>query len=353
MNISYRSLILLYCIHQIKCERSIYGVFHILTGKKSSQTIVDGEFFQLSPLFSVLKKLKRIEFIKHIDELSKKNLIEAVDENIYKLTTNGQQTLEQHSSLIVPAYINGWKYYDAGIQFWQRLSLIIQVLSNLIRDKRNYITIQQDQHILTWAKQYLLTRKESKQELASAIYKECEECLSVLSEDDAMIFVLRLSSSGRIGYTNQQIGSMLSLDEEQVEIYFMNVIHFMLMRIEHDPLTFPNLAEIKSTIPNRKYSLTESTAKTLDLLNQGNSLENIAFLRRLKLNTVEDHIVEIAHHVEAFKIEPYVSKEKQEEIIKTQKALDTLKLKRIREALHFDVSYFEIRLVLAKSGVNE
>ncbi|KPD00884.1 hypothetical protein LR69_00966 [Geobacillus sp. BCO2] len=77
-------------------------------------------------------------------------------------------------------------------------------------------------------------------------------------------------------------------------------------------------------------------------------MEAIAEIRRLKRSTIEDHIVEIAANVPGFSIAPFVDDEKAAAIRAAAQALRTRKLKEIREALDGKVSYFEIRLVLAK-----
>ena len=66
------------------------------------------------------------------------------------------------------------------------------------------------------------------------------------------------------------------------------------------------------------------------------------------MNTIYDHIVEIALHDDNFPIEPFVSREKQDEIFKAAEKLKTRKLKLIKEAVGEDIDYFQIRLALTK-----
>ncbi|MBD8070289.1 helix-turn-helix domain-containing protein [Bacillus sp. PS06] len=352
MNVSFRSFILLYCINKVNGERSIYGIYHILTGKKSSQAMTDGEFYQLSFLFSVMKKLSREDLIISIDELVSKGLIKMLEEHIYIATPKGNSLLKEEA-FTQQCFVNGRKYHDTGVQFWQKLTLLIQVLSNLLRDNKEYITIQQDQHILNWTKHFLLNNTKKKQELSLKIYKECEKCLSEISELEATIFVMKLSSEQRIGWTNKQIATFLSLDETKVEFLFLNVIHYLLSRVEKAPQSFPALYEIFISINKRSPFLTESSEKTYQLLKSGKTIEEVATIRKLKKSTIEDHIVEIVQHDSQFSINPFVSKEKQAIIQTTQQSLKTLRLKQIKDVIKSDVTYFEIRLVLARSGVNK
>ena len=94
--------------------------------------------------------------------------------------------------------------------------------------------------------------------------------------------------------------------------------------------------------------------KTYNFWRQGRSLEEIATIRNLKVATIEDHFVEIALREKDFSIEMFMEKEKIDKVIKVIEALQTRKLRVLKQAVGEDISYFEVRLVLARmEGVNE
>jgi uncharacterized protein YpbB len=99
----------------------------------------------------------------------------------------------------------------------------------------------------------------------------------------------------------------------------------------------------------QKDSLTLSSRKTWELLNQDFSLEEIASIRHLKISTIEDHLVEFALNIEEFSIHSYVEEETQQKILEISRQEATRQLKVIRNFLK-ETSYFQIRLVLAKYG---
>lgn len=74
----------------------------------------------------------------------------------------------------------------------------------------------------------------------------------------------------------------------------------------------------------------------------------------MKVATIEDHFVEIALREKDFSIEMFMEKEKIDKVIKVIEALQTRKLRVLKQAIGEDISYFEVRLVLARmEGVNE
>lgn len=97
-----------------------------------------------------------------------------------------------------------------------------------------------------------------------------------------------------------------------------------------------------------KRVLTTSTHKTLELVQKGFSIDQIAHIRSLKKATIEDHIVELSIHEPSFSIEPYVSSEEQQAIHEIAFQLQTNKLKLIKENLEHPFTYFQIRLALTR-----
>ncbi|MEK1830635.1 hypothetical protein AAAC51_20805 [Priestia megaterium] len=51
---NYIQVSILFCIKQLKGERTAYGIYHLLTGKKSAQTIQDGKILEFRFFFSHL-----------------------------------------------------------------------------------------------------------------------------------------------------------------------------------------------------------------------------------------------------------------------------------------------------------
>ena len=95
--------------------------------------------------------------------------------------------------------------------------------------------------------------------------------------------------------------------------------------------------------------LTASTNSTAQLYRAGRTLEEISHIRRLKMSTIEDHIVELAMNEPNFSIEPFVTNEEQKQILDAVENYDTKRLKTLKELLP-QLSYFQLRLTLAKGA---
>ncbi|HKO03870.1 MAG TPA: RecQ family ATP-dependent DNA helicase [Candidatus Acidoferrales bacterium] len=88
--------------------------------------------------------------------------------------------------------------------------------------------------------------------------------------------------------------------------------------------------------------------ETLDLLAQGRTLEEIAQIRGRKLDTVIDRVSELVENGEVEFDPSWVDAQKQAGIEAAAARLGTEKLRPIKDALPPEVTYAEIRLVLAR-----
>lgn len=348
MKHTYLHTLILYCLKRIKGERSIYAIYHLLKGKKSSQTIQDAHLFGLTNLFGVYPRVKRKDIDKVFHFFQKSDYIRG-SENSIVLTAHGEHELFiKLETNPVPVYLNGWKYHQLSIVVWKRLTLLVQVCSNLIHNNINYTPVQKDRNIQLWLKKFLSQSNIDRIELANSLYKELIHCFEQDGEIDPSILVVRLSGYNQIGLTPIQATEIFKMDPTLYHIQFLNVLHSLIFTVQTKLVQYPLLHHLISDI-EQQFILTNSAEKTYQFLQTGYTVEQISSIRNLKQNTIEDHIVEIALNVEGFQIDPFVNTDKQRRILQAYEKVNSKQLKVIRQLVE-DASYFDIRLVLAKRG---
>ncbi|AIM15476.1 helix-turn-helix domain-containing protein [Neobacillus sedimentimangrovi] len=337
--------IILDCIKKINNERTIYSILHLLNGKKSSQTIQDAHLFSIKKYFGVYESLTRDSFERIIDEMADNQWIKPFGEQRYLLTPSGELYYKKNPVL---THLNGWKYYSISKLFWERLSLFIQVTSNLVYKEKKYIPIQKNKDIHKWVKACLVGSNISRQEIGNKVFHELMECLDKAEGIQPSVLVFRLTGYQQIGLTAEQTANKLNMDMADYQLEFINILHYMIEKISKNEKNFPLLSFAVHDI-KKANDLTISTKKTWNLYRRGYSINRIAKERNLKVSTIEDHFVEIALNVKNFSIDEYVDKSQQEKILEVARRVQTRQLKQIKEMLG-SVSYFQIRLVLAKYG---
>lgn len=337
--------IILHCLKKLNGERTIYSIYHLLNGKKSSQTIQDAHLFSLKKFFHILDSLTRETFDKLIEDLHTNNLISECGEQRYLLTKSGETLL---SNGVLPLFLNGWRYHQISTVFWQRLSLLVQVVSNLAFKETRYVPIQKNKEVHSWIKAVLIRLQIPKREVGKALFKELLECFEGEKSLNPSFLVFRLTGYQQIGLTLSQMAKNFNMDPGSYHIEFLNILHFLIQKVDHERKRFPLLSMLLEEIPAND-SMTQSSRKTWLLLNEGYSIDQIAERRNLKVSTIEDHLVEFALHLDNFSIDRYVEMEVQKKIIEISRRTGSKQLKQIRKELE-TASYFQIRLVLAKYG---
>lgn len=348
MTIPFLNEIILYCIYKINGERSTSSIYHLLNGKKSSQTLQDMHLFGITPFFKTYDSLSRAELQMAVEKLEEYGFIVNSSDGHYVITEKGTVRAESlFNRFPFLNLMNGWKYQGSGA-FWERLSLLVQVVSNLTHYVAKYVPVQKSSEAQMWVKDLLNECPIGRIELGKDLYKELETTLCNNRFLDPALVALRFTGFDYIGLTARQAANVLELEEDLYRFQFIAFIHYMMGKSKENSNEFPILNKILGRLHD-PIPLTASTKVTMNLLEEGLSIEEIAATRRLKVSTIQDHIVELALNLEAFDISPYVDDKKVGAIISAAKEASSRQLKHIRSLLE-NVDYFEIRLVMAKYG---
>lgn len=354
LRLSFLETLFLYCIHKLNGERSIFAIYHLLKGKKSSQTIQDAHLFRMRELFRTYTPIDRELLVKHVTAFLKEEwVIPMKKENHFQLTDKGlvvlRENLQDHP---LPADIDGLRYQSISAIFWGRLTLLVQSLSHIIHERNHFYPIQRNASIQNWVKHYFRIHPQDRPEIGEAFFQELVMLLEQKSDAKRNVFVMKLTGAHRVGSTFRQISEAMKMDEVYARFLFLGVIHFILREISLNEKRFPFLySVIQDLNASIDRPLTDSAKRTLQFLEDGRSLPEIARLRRLKVNTIEDHIVEIVLARPDFRITPFVSEHVAGKIKETVEKANTKQLKIIKNQLDDeDVSFFQIRLVLARAG---
>ncbi|MGP7816092.1 helix-turn-helix domain-containing protein [Niallia sp. 01092] len=344
---SFMETLVLHCMQIINGERTIYSILHMLNGKKSSQTIQDIHLFQLTALFQTFPSLTRADFEKVITKLEENGWIHKVSDQHYVVKKEKYNKIKDLLQKCPIPRLKGWRYYQLTTVFWERLSLFVQVTSHLAVSKVRYLPVQRDRFVQDWLKETIYSVKIPRNELSKQLYKEIIECLEKI-EGDPRYLIVRLTGVDYVGLTSQQAAEQLQMDHDYYHVCFLSILHYMIERIIENEQRFPLLKKMINT-NSHFLSLTKSTATTYEYLQLGYSVEEICRIRQLKQSTIEDHIVEMVLNIPSFLINEFVAEDKIKQIENCAKQTSSKSLKQLKERLA-NVSYFEIRVVLARLG---
>ncbi|RIW27998.1 hypothetical protein D3H55_22345 [Bacillus salacetis] len=347
---SYIEAVVLYCLKKIQGERTVFSIYHLLKGKRSSQTIQDAHLFSLTSLFYSYPIIKREQFERLASGLYERNWITESEPERFVLTNEGQRQLDEFFlKHPFPSSLNGWLYGNSVEILWKRVSLLVQVLSHYIRAEQRYYPVQREREIQKWVKIFLSSPPVPLNELSLSLYEEMVSLVEQVSFPDIPdLLTCRLTGGGYIGLTRGQASERSGLGEDEYWYRFLNILHYIMNDVSGNKSKFPILYSLMSDLVP-EISLTQSSEETYKLLKRGHGIIQIARIRKLKESTIEDHVVEIALNDSHFPIEQFVPAEDVKNIIQKAKAVNMRKLKPIKDALP-QLSYFQIRLTLARYG---
>lgn len=337
----YFQLLLLFIIYQFQGERSSTAPYYLLKGKKSGQTIQDVTYFNLHPYFGLYPKLAKEIYEAEIEKLHAEHYI-IMNESTLAITEKG---LHKIVSARRPFY-NGWSLRGKEFVFWGRVELIIQTLSQFQRNEKRFVPVQKSNDVHQFVKVFLQERDFQSSSFGANFKKQLFHLLENprLLEIHRHLFVYRLSGYKNSGLTWEQLASHHQMTVLDVKFLFIECLHILLNEItEEKHQDFHPLTKgIYVQTP-----LTESALKTSKLFEKGYTVEEIASMRFLKENTIEDHVIEIVSVDPNFPVQSFIADEQIQAVLQIARERQTKKLKIIREQLP-ELSYFQIRLALTK-----
>ncbi|WP_017796931.1 helix-turn-helix domain-containing protein [Oceanobacillus kimchii] len=342
--------IILYCFEKIQAERSASSIYYLLTAKKSIQTVQDAYLYRIDSFYGILPSLSKETYDKKIVHLHRHHYLTQMDNSYFETTTKGKEFVDMQ-----PAQIEGFhgiEYHQLVQPFTDRLLLLIQTIANTYQRNYNFIPTTDKWIAESFVKRKFHLYKDHLDIIQTRLYQELHQQLLLLGDTEASIFVDRLSGYNYYGLSMEQLSQKYKLDHENIELLLSKVIMQFLYNIHKKLDKYPIMQSIIEDLRDDHTTLSSSAAKTYTLLKKGHQINDIVRIRNLKINTIQDHIVEIAIRDHHFPIYNFVSKETVEIIFQAMKRSNTFRLREIKQCLDTNVSYFEIRLTLALIGTS-
>lgn len=339
--------IILESLSHINSNRTISSIYHIIVGKRSIQTVQDSNLYQIGQFYGVLPLLKKEDFDDIIIKLSKEKIIKKSFEKTYFLTQKGFIWLEKNFKSVPMDYLNGIKHHQNDRIFYSRLILMVQVLTNSKMNHSSYIPVIDETSIRKWVINRYQLFKVNLIASLKQLYNELFKLLTCFTDDEAIIFVSRLTGYKHYGSSLDQIAKRFDTNAYDIQLLITGIIHRILDELGNRPSDYKVLYYFVNDLSMHNF-ISLSASKTKEFLNREYDVSTISKLRQLKVNTIYDHIVEIALTDSKFDIRPYVSLSEQEEVLGAFDQLNSTKLKDIKDNVHSKINYFQIRLVLAR-----
>lgn len=281
-----------------KQPRRVTVIRQILEGHLTTSALFWGKAYGLLDLINTPKFETKIETA--VSELQKEGALVAEEKGLV-LTANGiarcKAFQDNHFYLTMPAF-----FAKLTWQKWsEMLRLLVQVSSELSYRNERYFVITNDLQVQQLFKAWL--KKYGKQTLLTETFASLESFLATKDPLKAQIFCEQLTGHKMLGQTIPQLARKYHL--ELSDIFY---IWHDLSSCYANYLLKEEFKSAELVLPFMQGQLLpQSSQTTYDLLRQGATLEQIAIKRRLKLNTVKEHLLNIALLTPSFPFENFLS----------------------------------------------
>jgi uncharacterized protein YpbB len=324
-----------------------------LKGKKSSQSVQDSYLFHVKPFFHSCDDLDRHSFQTLIKTLIVRGWIQAADSEQmhFILSTEGKRLLNGFDlkRLIPDGLCYTDQVNDEG-NFWLKLQLLVQTISALQYHQSAFLPITRQPAVTESVRKRIMSASLNRDQLASHLYHELHQLLLSIPLPEADLFAAQLTGFRMTGLTTSQIADAMGIDPFECRILFKSALRRTMKEAAGHKAAYPFIAGLMKQTAS---TLSVTAGETLRLLKMGLSLQQVAKRRNLSLSTIEDHLVEITLKDRNFNSSDFLSHELEQQIVEITNRLNTRQLKAIKNQLHDEISYLQIRLALAKNAVQK
>ena len=344
--------IILALVKRLNGLRSKTGIIRLLLGSYAKQTLQDTFFFRLTVFYGLFDGLDSKIIDKSIQTLILKGYLSDEKEKI-KLTELGEHNLSFLENQFIfftiqDSEITSIVDRKTKKRVKDRLVLLVQVLSNLSQDQKNFVPIIEEIDAQEWVKRHLLPYDSIKiARLTSTLHQELDKLSIYYDEIEKQLLLFRFSGKHRTAFSWDQLKVHLELDKDELLIRYNLLLHKFIHVVCKRPEDFPLLYQLFYENNSIGY-LSDSSRQTWVLIKNGKNVNEISRIRKIKESTIYDHLMEIIMFNPAFDISPFVEAWKEEEVTLLFQKWGVRSLGEYKANVHQEIGYAEIKLILTK-----
>lgn len=306
-----------YLLSYFELERltNIPQILHVFQGKRTPSMFYRIEKNSWHSGFQLSSKIQSEHLENSVRRHLKKGWLEDGEKG-YQLTYKGLKAYDNYfSQHYYPEEIQSFTNANSRIPFWERLQLFSQVFSEMSYHNESYVPIIKHPHHQESVRNLFRQLSGDKQPLLERWIEEQAFIFKQLDKRMADVLMNQLTGHKKVGQTKDQIRELLSMEALEFQFYLNDGLEILIQLIKKNRKIIPiHSAILESVFMEHNYGLSASTKQTYDLLKKGYSVNKIANIRKIKENTVKEHILEIAFVFENFPFKAFIPKELNEKL---------------------------------------
>lgn len=340
------------CVGRFGNERTASATLHLLSGRRSVQTTQDAHFYQLSKYYGLCPFLNDRLYEERLQILKESgDIFLAIDDRgqtFISLSKQKRNSNRMDLTQTALRFVVDMDFRPFRNLFLERILLSTQTISNMAQGNDSFIPIVDSKITQHWFHSFYRLIKRDLNKALEQLYQELTNLLKTVEENEAALFVDRLTGIDEIGLSITQLAQRYTKSREDIKLTLLALSEAFIKKILKKPEIYPLLHYMVHDFQATS-TMSTSANETFYQMENGKSIDQIAIVRNLRLNTIHDHLVEITLAKRDFSIRPFVSETEEDIIQQVINEVGSLKLKILHEAIPIEIKYYQIRLVLARN----
>lgn len=262
----------------------------IAGGKRTPSVLFNVEKNKLYTLFGLFPDISIVKWERAVELLIEKQLLSRTEEKV-SLTIEGLKARRTYiKDFPMINDLDQLRYSSTKPLFWNRLIFTTQVLSEYSYKNKHYVPYLSSLDDQQSLKRWLAEQGRSMEKLAEDWSEELKALFKSLPQNEADFIAGHFTGHHVSGSTSRQLQEAYGLSREHY-IVFVDQLSYKMSQL--DKSQFPVLSSLwNSTHKDRDEGLSHSARLSKQLLERGKGIEEIAGRRKLKTNTIKEHILE-------------------------------------------------------------
>lgn len=273
-------------------SRRIKVVENTLTNRRTVSNLFWAQQYGILHWTGADRPLDREQFERDLRDLADQGFLTLANDQA-QLTSQGVVEQEElHDHCYRPSFYS-WYWLGNVNKIEERLLLAIQVVSELTHHQRRYVPVSDSTYQLQWIRNWLYRELRRTPQLNQELLKELLIVGNALASQDqraANLFSYMMVGFQSAGWTLNDASQ--ELHTELIETQFIKTDIMLAVgafAASSQGILHRLLADLLRNSP-----LSGSVERTMTLFKRGTTITKIAQLRRLKVNTVREHLLEAA-----------------------------------------------------------
>ncbi|MCC5894944.1 MAG: helix-turn-helix domain-containing protein [Alkalibacterium sp.] len=261
----------------------------ISSGKRTPSNLFAAEKNELQGLFNSSFQLNEPEWVEYVNTLvHNKSLV--IDNGNYTQTSYG---VEKKKAFItqypIIKKIPELTYSQTRKEFWTWFIFVNQIVSEYSYSNSRYIPAINDHTKQMRIKIWLSKQMTGEKELTERWSDELMRFLEYIPEMYRHLVLDQLIGHASEGLTRRQLSQKYSIEGSEIDISITHLMQILYEKHHELPLFYSLWRDVHDFCHN---GLSESAWKSMKLIDQQYSIDQVARMRKLKENTIKEHVLE-------------------------------------------------------------